>query len=53
MPCVSVTLPLIMASIAHFSKQNSIDMSLLNILTMLSSDSSSAVDFPCSFRSSI
>ena len=35
------------------SKPNSIDISLLNILTVLSSDSSSAVDFPYSSRSSI
>ena len=45
MPCVSVTLSLIMASVAHLYKPNSIDKSLLNILTVLSSDSSSAVDF--------
>ena len=53
MPCVSVTLPLVVASVAHLSKPNSIDMSLLNILTVFSGDSSSVVDFPYSFRLSI
>ena len=45
MSSFSVTLLLLMASIAHLSMPNSIDMSLSNILTAFTSDSSSAIDF--------
>ena len=47
------TLPLIIVSVAYLSKPNSIALSLLNILTVFSSDSSSTVAFPDNIRSSI
>ena len=54
MHCVSMILPLVMASVAHLSKPNSIDMSLLNhIPTVFSSNSRSVVNFPYNIRSYI
>ena len=50
---VWVAFPLCIVSVAHFSKPNSIDMSVLNIRTVLSSDSNSFDDFPYSLRSSM